>query len=124
MFLKISCHTNAAYFVYFAQDSDWLSAKEAMKQTVMGIYIVRHEGHDPVDQPVDVGVVIEGTEVLSSLRNAAVAVAMLFGLIYALNLSYPRELKSTVEVIQKVFFNLDGQRLSPKVQTLKNKMLE
>ncbi|XP_016328192.1 uncharacterized protein LOC107677697 isoform X2 [Sinocyclocheilus anshuiensis] len=105
-------------------DCDWLSAKEAMKQTVMGIYIVRHEGHDPVDQPVDVGVVIEGTEVLSSLRNAAVAVAMLFGLIYALNLSYPRELKSTFEVIQKVFFNLDGHRLSPKVQTLKNKMLE
>ncbi|RXN24148.1 Sterile alpha motif domain-containing 3 [Labeo rohita] len=52
-----------------SQDCDWLIAKEAMKQTVMVIYIVRHEGHDPVDQPVDVGVVTEGTEVLSSLRK-------------------------------------------------------
>lgn len=95
-----------------------------MEQTVMGIYVVRHEGHEPLDDPEDIGVIIEGVDAISSVRSVAVATAMLFGLIYALNLSYPRELKSTFEVIQKVFFNLDGQRLSPKVQALKNKMLE
>uniref|UniRef100_A0A9J7XUW0 Uncharacterized protein n=1 Tax=Cyprinus carpio carpio TaxID=630221 RepID=A0A9J7XUW0_CYPCA len=105
-------------------DCDWVNAKEAIAQMVMGIYIVRSEGHQPGDKPVDVGIVIEGTEVLCSLKNVAVSVAMLFGLTYALNLSYPRELKATFEVIQKVFFNLDGQKLSPKVQALKNKMLE
>lgn len=105
-------------------DCDWVNAKEAIEQMVMGIYIVRFEGHQPGDKPVDVGIVIEGTEVLCSLKNVAVAVAMLFGLTYALNLSYPRELKATFEVIQKVFFNLDGQKLSPKVQALKNKILE
>ncbi|KAL1268374.1 hypothetical protein QQF64_033737 [Cirrhinus molitorella] len=95
-----------------------------MKQTVMGIYIVQPEGSDAAEELVDIRVVIEGTEVLRSLRNVTVALAMLFGLIYGLNFSYPRELKATSEVIQKVFFNLDGHKLSPKVHALKNKMLE
>uniref|UniRef100_A0A8C1LWN8 Uncharacterized protein n=1 Tax=Cyprinus carpio TaxID=7962 RepID=A0A8C1LWN8_CYPCA len=112
------------FSLLFHVDCDWVNAKEAIAQMVMGIYIVRSEGHQPGDKPVDVGIVIEGTEVLCSLKNVAVSVAMLFGLTYALNLSYPRELKATFEVIQKVFFNLDGQKLSPKVQALKNKMLE
>ncbi|KAK3544962.1 hypothetical protein QTP86_029939, partial [Hemibagrus guttatus] len=95
-----------------------------MERTVMGIYGIRHGGDEPVDEPADIIVVTEGLEVLKSLRNVAVAVAMLFGLISASNLSHPRELKSTFEVIQKVFFNLVGHKLLPKVQALKNKMLE
>lgn len=73
---------------------------------------------------MDIGIVIEGTEVLCSLKNVVVAVAMLFGVTCALNLCDPRELKATFEVIQKVFFNPDGQKLSPKLQALKSKMLE
>ncbi|XP_059363063.1 uncharacterized protein LOC132101859 isoform X2 [Carassius carassius] len=105
-------------------DCDWMNAKEAIEQMVMGIYIVQSTGHQPGDKPVDVGILIEGTEVLCSLKNVAVAVTMLFGLTYALNHSYPQELKAIFEVFQKVFFILDGQKLSPKVQAPKNKILE
>uniref|UniRef100_A0A4W5QY34 Uncharacterized protein n=1 Tax=Hucho hucho TaxID=62062 RepID=A0A4W5QY34_9TELE len=86
-------------------------------QTVMGVYVIQKEGAEPGD---DVGVLIEGVEVLSGLGNIAMACALLFGLIYCLNLSYPPELK----VLQKILLNLDGQRLLSKAQFLKNKLLE
>ncbi|KAK1150595.1 hypothetical protein AOXY_G33590 [Acipenser oxyrinchus oxyrinchus] len=47
------------------------------------------------DNPVDVGIAIEGAEVLSGISSVAQACTFLMGLIYALNLSYPKELKCT-----------------------------
>lgn len=41
------------------------------------------------DEPEDVGVVTEGVELLSNLRGISLRFAMIFGLIYTLNLSYP-----------------------------------
>lgn len=38
---------------------------------------------------------------------------------YCLNMSYSPELKCTFEVMQKIFLNLKGQRLSSKAQLLK-----
>lgn len=90
----------------------------------MGVYVVQEDGGDPKDDPVDIGVLIEGMEVLSDLDSVAQACALLFGLIYCLNLSYPQELSYFFEVLQKIFLNLDGQRLSKKAQFLKNKLLE
>ncbi|KAJ8382601.1 hypothetical protein SKAU_G00033790 [Synaphobranchus kaupii] len=72
--------------------------------------------------PASATVMIEGTEVLQGL-DVPRACALLMGLIYALNLSYPRELKYTCEVFQKVFLKLDGQKCSPKVTSLKQKLL-
>ncbi|KAK2825411.1 hypothetical protein Q7C36_019338 [Tachysurus vachellii] len=63
----------------------------------------------------DVGVVLEGHKVLQNLCSVPYAAAMLMGLIYGLNLSYPPELRYTFEA-------LDGNKLSNKVQTLKNKL--
>ncbi len=45
---------------------------------------------------------------------------LLFGLIYALNISYPKELKYTFETIPKVFIGLDPQCFA-RVQSFKNK---
>lgn len=73
-------------------------------------------------EPV-VSIVLEGSKVLSKCENTAKACSLLMGLIYALNLQYPSKLKYTFEVFQKPFLELDGLKLSPKVQSLKNKLL-
>ena len=57
--------------------------------------------------------------VLHELRYVPFAVAMLLALVYALNLSYPRELRYTFEALQKIIMKLDGNKLSAKVQALK-----
>lgn len=46
----------------------------------------------------------------------------MLGVIYALNLAYPKELRYYYEFIQKVLMGLDGEKLSPKVLGLKNKI--
>uniref|UniRef100_A0A8C4S166 Uncharacterized protein n=1 Tax=Erpetoichthys calabaricus TaxID=27687 RepID=A0A8C4S166_ERPCA len=67
----------------------------------------------------DIGIIIEGQEVLTGLNSVSQACATLLGFIYALNLQYPKELKYTFEVFQKLFLELDAQKLSPKVISLK-----
>lgn len=83
---------------------------------------VRREGAR-VEDPIDVGIIIEGAEVLSNCNNVAKASTLLIGLIYSLNLSYPSQLKYTFEVFQKIFLELDVLKMSPKVHSLKNKLL-
>ncbi|XP_048024756.1 sterile alpha motif domain-containing protein 3 isoform X2 [Megalobrama amblycephala] len=72
--------------------------------------------------PTRARIVIEGTEVQEDLEVPR-ACALLMGLIYALNLSYPKELKNTFEAFQKIFLELDDLKPSPKVMSLKNKLL-
>ncbi|XP_033935616.1 uncharacterized protein [Pseudochaenichthys georgianus] len=86
-----------------------------LEQATMAIFVIGKE--DQFHRPKDVKVLIEGTEVLSGLPSVATAFAMLFGLIYALNLKYPKELQSTFEVVQKVLMELEGKKMSPKVNS-------
>ncbi|XP_039897090.1 uncharacterized protein LOC120739408 [Simochromis diagramma] len=72
--------------------------------------------------PASARIILEGTEVLADL-DVPRACALLMGLIYALNLSYPKELKNTFEVFQKIFLELDDLKASPKVMSLKSKLL-
>lgn len=90
-----------------------------MAETIYGIYVIRHEGADPSDPPEDVGVILEGVTVLRELRNVPFAMAMFLAFVYSLNLCYPPEHKYTFEALQKIILQLDGNRLSTKVQALK-----
>lgn len=68
----------------------------------------------------DVGIIIEGVVVLQDLDNVALAIALLFGLFYSLNMRYPSQLRYTFEVIQKVVMELDVTQ----AQSLKTKLLQ
>ncbi len=106
------------------KDSDGCAAQRDLEQVVFGIYSINAEGGDATTTPVDVGIVTEGVEVLHDLGDIASACVLLMGVIYAMNLSYPQELKTFFEVLQKIFLQLDATRLSTKVQMLKNKLYE
>lgn len=106
------------------KDTDGTAAQRGLEQLTLGIYIIKVEGGDATTPPADVGIVIEGVEVLHDLGDVASACALLMGVIYALNLSYPKELKTFFEVLQKLFLQLDVAKLSTKVQMLKNKLYQ
>ncbi|MEQ2249814.1 hypothetical protein ILYODFUR_033298, partial [Ilyodon furcidens] len=69
---------------YLNADSE---ANSCMEQTVMGVYVISKEGAEPEDDPEGIGVLIEGADAPSVLGNIAQACALVFGLIYCLNLS-------------------------------------
>ncbi|KAL3049926.1 hypothetical protein OYC64_012065 [Pagothenia borchgrevinki] len=71
----------------------------------------------------DIGIVVEGIKVLTALGTFPRACTLLIGLAYALNLAYPKEIRQTLEVFQKLFLELHCSKLSPKVNTLKKKLL-
>ncbi len=81
-----------------------------MDQTILGIFAIRREGAETEDRLADVGIIFERVEVLHDLGNIANAVAILFGLMYSLDLSYPTNLKYTFEVLQKLLMELDGNK--------------
>ncbi|XP_057694433.1 uncharacterized protein LOC130917242 [Corythoichthys intestinalis] len=77
---------------------------------------------NPSEAP-DIGIVVEGVKVLTGLENLPRACSLLVGIAYVLNLAYPKELKNTFEVFQKLFLGLDDTKLSPKINSLKNRLL-
>ncbi|KAI4825025.1 hypothetical protein KUCAC02_020730 [Chaenocephalus aceratus] len=90
-------------------------------QTVMGIYTLQR---DVDGQPEDVGIVIEGNIVMDNLGSVIVGFVMLLGLIYALDLSFPDNLKHTFEFMQKVVMNLHGHKLNGQIESLKIKLFD
>uniref|UniRef100_A0A3Q3RZ58 PB1 domain-containing protein n=1 Tax=Mastacembelus armatus TaxID=205130 RepID=A0A3Q3RZ58_9TELE len=71
--------------------------------------------------PERTAVVLEGNTVIecTTLSDAFVT---LFALIYALHLSYPKDLANTFDFIQKVVMGLDDGKLRPRVLSLKNEL--
>lgn len=83
----------------------------------MAVFVIREEA-DPLLPPLEIGIVIEGVEVLNRLPSVAHACAMLFGLIYVLNLGYPGELRHTFDALQKVFMEIEPKKMTRKVFSL------
>lgn len=72
--------------------------------------------------PEKVAVVLEGNRVIDC-TTLADGFVMLFGLIYGLHLSYPKDLANTFDFTQKVLMDLDDGKLRPRVLSLKNDLL-
>lgn len=88
----------------------------------MAVYIFKEED-DLFELPQHVGIVIEGVKVLNDLPSVPHACAMLFGLMYVLNLRYPSELKNTFEALQKIFMEIEPKKMARKVFGLSGKLL-
>uniref|UniRef100_A0A8C9W8T6 Uncharacterized protein n=1 Tax=Scleropages formosus TaxID=113540 RepID=A0A8C9W8T6_SCLFO len=74
-----------------------------MQKSTMGIYVINKEGAE-------------------TGHYDDIASAMMLGVIYALNMAYPKHLKYYYEFIQKVLFRMDSERRSPRILGLKNKI--
>ncbi|KAK5918640.1 hypothetical protein CgunFtcFv8_003385 [Champsocephalus gunnari] len=98
-------------------DVDETIVEGAIEKTTMGIFTLKNTASED-----DVRIVLEGVTVIQDLETVAFASAMLLGLIYSLNLSYPKKLSCTFEVLQKIIMELDGGVLSYKAQSLKTKL--
>uniref|UniRef100_A0A8B9RBM8 Uncharacterized protein n=1 Tax=Astyanax mexicanus TaxID=7994 RepID=A0A8B9RBM8_ASTMX len=103
---------------YLIKESQGVQENEAQEldQSAMSIVVAKNDDSHPPTK--DVTIFIEGTQVLSQLPSVATAFVMLFGLIYALNLKYPKKLQFTFEFVQKVLMELEAKTMSPKVNRL------
>uniref|UniRef100_A0A673I231 Uncharacterized protein n=1 Tax=Sinocyclocheilus rhinocerous TaxID=307959 RepID=A0A673I231_9TELE len=74
--------------------------------------------------PIGIAIVLEGGIVLRDISRMADAFLLMFSLIYALHLDYPKELTHTFKFIQKVLLGLeDSKPLGPRLLSLKNDLL-
>ncbi|KAL7882718.1 hypothetical protein SRHO_G00003760 [Serrasalmus rhombeus] len=104
---------------------DTEALEDHTKNMKMGILEVVKESADPsrsLTSVVNVAVVLEEEVVMDNLPDYTDAFILLFGLMYALNIEYPKDLKYTFEVVQKVFLHL-GNECTARVQSLKNKLV-
>ncbi|XP_034557898.1 uncharacterized protein LOC117825987 isoform X1 [Notolabrus celidotus] len=69
-----------------------------------------------------IAVVLEETIVLEDIPDLPTALAYLFGLLYALNIEFPRDLRYTFEAVQHIFMELTPS-CSQRVRSLKTKLL-
>ncbi|KAG5271521.1 hypothetical protein AALO_G00180950 [Alosa alosa] len=94
-------------------------AKEDMTRGMtVGILVVA-DGNDTVG----FAVVIEEEIILPSLSDFPTAVALMMGLLYALNIDYPKDTRYTFEVIQKVLMDIGGGHSTALVHGLRNRLL-
>lgn len=97
---------------------------DVINGVVIGILLVVENVMDPLPAFYnEVALVIEEEVVMRHLSDVPNAFLNLMGLVYALNLDYPKELKFTFEVIQRLFIGLGSDSCTAKVHSLKSKLL-
>ena len=84
----------------------------------MTVFVILKEGEGPQEPPEDIGIVMEGVEVLHGLNLVASASALILGLIYALSTAYLKLHCFTCEVLQETIMQLDQHKMPPKVHKL------
>ncbi|XP_024133663.1 uncharacterized protein LOC112149902 [Oryzias melastigma] len=72
---------------------------------------------------VATSLVLEEQIILHDVKDFTQAIALLMGLLFSLNIDYPRGLRYTFEVVQKVFMDIGGGQCSSMVHGLRNRLL-
>ena len=91
-----------------------------LQDASVAILTVLHEADNTVR---DHAVVLEADIVLHNMPSLSTAMAYLFGLLYALNIDYPKQMRYSFEAIQTIFFSLGGSRCSQRTRALKAKLV-
>ena len=71
----------------------------------------------------DICLVLEEQLAVMNISDIPKAFGLMMGLMYALNVDYPKHLKYTFEVMQKLFLNVGGCSCSSRVNGLRNRLL-
>ncbi|KAJ0003694.1 hypothetical protein NQD34_008792 [Periophthalmus magnuspinnatus] len=98
--------------------------ERSTKGVKVGILAVLEDSNGPASEPtvVNIGIVLEEDIILADLPDLPTACAYLFGLLYGLNIEFPKEHRYTFEVIQHIFMELTPT-CSQRVRSLKTKLL-
>ncbi|RXN27928.1 hypothetical protein ROHU_019669 [Labeo rohita] len=99
-------------------------AEREFEKTTMAFFVICESDALSCALGISISIVIDGVEVLNELPSAACACAMMFGLIYALNLKYPEGLKYTFEAFQKIIMDIESKQMSRRLQNLSSKLQE
>ncbi|CAM4546714.1 unnamed protein product [Leuciscus chuanchicus] len=105
----------------FQKDPVPTDEEEVVKGMNVGLLVVTEENTANLlpKEIIDVAVVLEEEIVLDGLKDVSNAFAVLMGLLYALDITYPEEVKYTFEVLQKVLMKIGGEAcLRNKEQTV------
>ncbi|XP_054598293.1 uncharacterized protein [Nothobranchius furzeri] len=124
--LQFGCNTDRYWRSFLPTAIDTEPVEDQINSMKMGILTVIEDDVATVQSSPNIrffAVVLEEQIVVDEVSDLPTAFALLFGLIYALNMDYPKELKYTFETIQKVFMCLDP-KCSARVQSFKNKLLQ
>lgn len=87
--------------------------------------LIEHEGplQDAFSLKVfNVAVVVDERLILHDIRDVPTGFAMLLGVIYCLNLEYPRNMRYAFEFLQKVIMSIKPDQYSARVHGLQNKL--
>ncbi|KAK7160655.1 hypothetical protein R3I93_008346 [Phoxinus phoxinus] len=90
-----------------------------VKGIKMGVLTVLDDDDDTV---INIALVLEETIVLKDIPDTPTALAYLFGLLYALNMEFPKDIKYTCETIQHIFMEM-STNCSQRVRSFKTKLL-
>lgn len=107
--------------LFFPQNTD---PEEEVVEGVPVAILTVYEDDGATSPPtvIEIDVVLEGTVIQHNLPDLAAAFTYLFGLMYAMDISYPEKMRYTFEAIQTIFFEL-GSTCSQGTHSLKDKLL-
>ncbi|CAM4527042.1 unnamed protein product [Leuciscus chuanchicus] len=105
-------------FIKICEPTDDEEVVEGMN---VGLLVVTEENTANLlpKEIIDVAVVLEEEIVLDGLKDMSNAFAVLMRLLYALDIIYPKEVKYTFEVLQKVLMKIGGKACSARVHGIR-----